>query len=140
MDPWQLAGKLASAMSLALVHGETRASLVPADSLTSALGRPPREQLLTVRPSATTTLQALELTNGDVLAKVLKRGAEKLLAAKPKSGEQLALQLYDRALGRRPLGAELKLSRELLGEPVQKEQVEDFLWALAMLPEFQLIY
>jgi hypothetical protein len=35
---------------------------------------------------------------------------------------------------------ELKLSSELLGNPVQPEHVEDFLWAIVMLPEFQLIY
>jgi len=140
MEPWKFSAKLTSVLSQALVHGETRASLVPADPLTTALGRPPREQLLTVRPSAATTLQALELTNGETMAKVLKRGAEKLSATKPKSNSSLVKDLYTKSLNRKPANAELKLANELLGQSSGKEQVEDLLWALAMLPEFQLIY
>jgi hypothetical protein len=140
MDPWKLTDKLASTMSVALVHGEVRSSLVPSDPLTTALGRPPREQLLTVRPTAATTLQALELTNGETLAKVLKRGAENLAATKPGSNDQMVTRLYAKALSRKPTGTELKLANELLGQPAGKEQVEDLLWSLAMLPEFQLIY
>ena len=33
-----------------------------------------------------------------------------------------------------------KMAEELIGKPVKKEGVEDFLWAMTMLPEFQLIY
>ena len=40
----------------------------------------------------------------------------------------------------RPFAQIEKLAGELLGEPVQREQVEDLLWSMAMLPEFQLIY
>ena len=39
-----------------------------------------------------------------------------------------------------PTRQELQLAEELVGQPVRKEGVEDFLWAMAMLPEFQLIY
>ena len=45
-----------------------RAALVGADSLQIALGRPNREQVVTVRSPTATTLQALELTNGAELA------------------------------------------------------------------------
>jgi hypothetical protein len=45
-----------------------------------------------------------------------------------------------KALGRDPSSGEMKLAGDLLGHPVQAEGVEDFLWSLAMLPEFQLIY
>jgi hypothetical protein len=85
-------------------------------------------------------LQALELTNGETLSRVLKQGAEKVLADKPGTSRGLVTQLYARALGRKPNGAELKLAEELLGQPAQAETVEDLLWALAMLPAFQLIY
>jgi hypothetical protein len=34
----------------------------------------------------------------------------------------------------------LKLACEMIGSPAQPAGVEDFLWALTMLPEFQLIY
>ena len=46
------------------VASRTRAALVNADPLMTALGRPNREQVVTVRTSAATTLQALELANG----------------------------------------------------------------------------
>jgi len=48
--------------------------------------------------------------------------------------------LYVKALGRKPTAAELKTAEEILGNPVQKEGVEDLLWAMIMLPEYQLIY
>ena len=35
---------------------------------------------------------------------------------------------------------ERDLAQELIGKPARKEGLEDFLWAIAMLPEFQLIY
>lgn len=133
------AGKFKGALAMGLAHEPTRASLVAADPLALALGRPPREQVSTTRPSAATTLQALELTNGDTLAKLLKRGAENKAVAGT-TARDLVTQLFRQALGRTPIPAELKLSQDLLGEPVQKEGVEDLLWSLAMLPEFQLIY
>ncbi len=61
--------------------GKVRAALVAADPLLVALARPNREQVVTTRPTTATTLQALELTNGETLADVLKRGAENLLTA-----------------------------------------------------------
>ena len=60
-----------------------RAALVAADPLTTALGRPNREQVVTVRSTAATTLQGLELTNGETLAHILERGAKPLLALEP---------------------------------------------------------
>jgi mono/diheme cytochrome c family protein len=140
LAPWRSRQKLATAMSVALIHGEVRASLVAADALTTALGRPNREQVNTTRPSAANTLQGLELTNGETLSRVLQRGAEKLLAAQPGPPEELVTRLYARALGRKPTAQELQLAGELLGQPPQKEHVEDLLWSLAMLPEFQLVY
>lgn len=118
-----------------------RAALVPADELQVALGRPNREQVITVRASAATTLQALELTNGAELAGLLQSGAEKFLTARNgDSSRALAETLYQKALGRKPTAAEVRTSEEILGQPAQKSGVEDLMWALTMLPEFQLIY
>jgi len=122
-----------------LTHGETRASLVTADPLTTALGRPPREQMTTRRPSAATTLQALELTNGETLARVLSQGASQI-AARSATPEAMVRDLYLKGLGRPPVAAELALATQALGQPVNPQHVEDLLWALTMLPEFQLIY
>ncbi len=140
MAPWNLDRQLAATLALAQVHIDARASLVAADPLTLALGRPNREQVITSRATGATTLQALELTNGDTLSQLLKRGAEKVLAEKPASKRELVARLYGKALGRRPTGAEMRLADELLDQPPAKEQVEDLLWSMAMLPEFQLIY
>jgi hypothetical protein len=49
-------------------------------------------------------------------------------------------QLYLEAFGRHPTAHEFDLAMGLLGDHPQKEGVEDLLWTLAMLPEFQLIY
>ena len=46
--------------------------------VTRALGRPIRDQVFTTREDAATTLQALELVNGETLAAELRRGAERL--------------------------------------------------------------
>ncbi|HKS38013.1 MAG TPA: DUF1553 domain-containing protein, partial [Verrucomicrobiae bacterium] len=115
-------------------------SLVKNDPLMTALGRPNREQVITGRPAAATTLQALEMTNGSTLAELLKKGADKILETMPKSGRALIVELYGRALARKPTAEELRLAEELVGAPVKKEGVEDLLWAMTMLPEFQLIY
>ncbi|MGZ5566639.1 MAG: DUF1549 domain-containing protein [Limisphaerales bacterium] len=139
MLPWRvgkgyLSGKLASAYD-----GNVRASLVSADPLMVALGRPNREQVVTVRSSEATTLQALELTNGETLSQILKRGAAEM-ASKTNNSRELIASVYEQALGRKPLRAEVALAEETVGPKPTKEGVEDLLWAMVMLPEFQLIY
>jgi hypothetical protein len=118
-----------------------RAPLVPANSLQVALGRPNREQVVTVRSSVATTLEALELTNGRDLTGILDRGAQALTDrfATEKPGN-LIKHIYLTALGRSPNRTEVKITATLLGSPIGKSGVEDLLWAITMLPEFQLIY
>ena len=127
-------------MSGAALRGQVRAGLVNNDPLMTALGRPNREQVITTRASAATTLQGLEMTNGRTLAELLKRGALEVVERWPKPGRELIVELYQRALGRKPTGDELRLAQEMVGSPLKKEGVEDLLWAMTMLPEFQLIY
>ena len=128
------------AAALSVKTNYVRAALVPADPLMVALGRPNREQVMTTRASAATTLQALELTNGGTLSKLLERGAEKIATGPPSATREVVNRLYVQALGRKPSRAEWKLAGEMMGQPLRKEGVEDFLWAMTMLPEFQLIY
>ncbi len=117
-----------------------RAALVPSDALLRSLGRPNREQVVTTRPDVLTTLQALDLSNGQRLADTLTRGAARLLKDDPKATpEQRVRSLYRQALGRQPTAEELRVARELLGSPVTTEGLADLLWAVCMLPEFQLI-
>jgi mono/diheme cytochrome c family protein len=140
MAPWNAEKSLANTLSMAGEHQQVRSSLVPSDPLMLALGRPSREQVLTTRLQTATTLQAIELTNGDTLAKLLQRGADKVLGEKIKSTEELITKLYTRALSRKPTKDELASAKDYLGQSVSREGVEDLLWAVAMLPEFQLIY
>jgi mono/diheme cytochrome c family protein len=58
-------------------------------SLSRALGRPIRDQVYTTRPSESSTLQALELVNGETLALALRRGAQRLTGTLPKAAESL---------------------------------------------------
>jgi hypothetical protein len=138
--PWNAGRRLAATLAMSRAHEAVRSSLVAADPLMLALGRPTREQVISTRASAATTLQALELTNGDTLSQLLRQGAANLLKNSSDSNKQLVTRLYQAALGRKPSSSELRLADELVGRPPQKDQLEDLLWVVAMLPEFQLIY
>jgi len=136
--PWGLGPKLARLVANQDYAANCRAVLANADPLMIALGRPNREQVITTRASAATTLQALELTNGRTLATRIKAGAENL--ALEKDTKQIVDRLYLGALGRKPTSAELAVANELIGGDAQQaDGVEDLLWAVCMLPEFQLI-
>ncbi len=56
-----------------------RESRLSSNSLSRALGRPLRDQVVTERASEATTLQALELVNGIELTRLLNRAARKML-------------------------------------------------------------
>lgn len=119
---------------------ESRAALALSNPLTRALGRPNREQVVTQRTTAATTIQALEITNGQTLAALLTKGAARWTVNTRTSPAELVAALYEHALGRLPTPPERRTALALVGSPVRKEGVEDLLWALTMLPEFQLIY
>ncbi len=118
-----------------------RAWRIPADSFTRSMGRTNREQFTTFREEDFTTLQSLELTNGTVLNQFIRLCAEALhVNGRAQDPEKLIQDLYQHALQRSPEKREEKIALSLLGEAPGKEQVEDLLWILAMLPEFQIIY
>jgi hypothetical protein len=116
-----------------------RAALLMDGPLSRALGRPNREQVVTRRDSLATMLQALELTNGSTLDAALKSGSRSWIAEKPSEPQALIARAYRVALGRQPTQAEERTAAEVVGTPPSAEGVEDFLWTLVMLPEFQLI-
>jgi mono/diheme cytochrome c family protein len=141
--PWRMEPQLRAALVAEenpASFGKVRAVLVNADALQVALGRPNREQTVTVRNSVATTLEALALTNGRELADILRRGAKNVLKERTASREELISNLYVRALGRVPTAEEAEMANDVVGQPPQPAGVEDLLWALVMLPEFQLIY
>jgi hypothetical protein len=119
-----------------------RAWRIPADPLTRALGRPNREQVTLRRQLDFTTLQAVEMSNGETLANLLDAGAKKLVEelGADASPDDAVETLYVRALQRPPTNEEADAARSLLGELVTHDGMADLLWAVAMLPEFQLVY
>jgi hypothetical protein len=119
---------------------EMRSAMAVADPLTRALGRPNREQVVTQRATVATTLQALELTNGQILATMLEKGATRWTSRTYPTTAALVASLYQHALGRAPTPGERQIAVATVGTPARKEGVEDLLWALVMLPEFQLVY
>jgi hypothetical protein len=117
-----------------------RASLAPADALMTALGRPNREQTVTQRATVATTLQALELTNGETLNSMIRQGAEGWVKRQGTSPPALVRDLYEQALGRPPTPEEAKLALQTVGAPATVAGVEDLMWAVMMLPDFQLVF
>ncbi len=119
---------------------KVRAALVSSNLLTRSLGRPNREQVVTTRPAQLTTLQALDLTNGEVLAEQLASAAtQQWQRLKDQSTSEIVVTLYERALSREPTNAERSASLALLDEPISPEGIADLWWAVLMLPEFQTI-
>ena len=115
-----------------------RASLVKNDPFLTALGRPNRENVSTSRISQANLLQALELTNGNKFNLSLRKGAE-IWAQKYPTGESLVKALYLKALGREPSFKEITLAVKYIGKKPSVEGIQDLVWAVTLLPEFQLI-
>jgi hypothetical protein len=109
-----------------------RAALVTSSALMRSLGRPNREQVVTTRPEELSTLQALDLTNGRELADLLDRGAANLRKLHPDwPADRWVGWLYVSALSRKPTAVEIETARDM--------DLADLLWAVLMLPEFQLV-
>jgi hypothetical protein len=117
-----------------------RASLVESTLLMRSLGRPNREQVVTSRPAEMTTLEAIEMSNGQPLAELLQQGAEKLMVDHPDwSSETMCRYLFQAAISRSPTDEELARLVALAGSPLTAAGVEDALWCVVMLPEFQIV-
>lgn len=127
---------------LAQIHSAenhfVRASLVKLDFLSRSLGRPFRDQVVTTRPDGLTTLQAIDLQNGQILNEIIQRAA-KNVAAKGMSKNALVNWIYQSALSRTPTKSERQVALSILEEGKGGQAIEDLLWVIFMLPEFQLI-
>ena len=121
-----------------------RVSLVESDFLTRSLGRPNRDQVVTTRPRDLTTLQAIDLANGDQLAGYLSMGA-KALQQKGMGAQELIDWLYRHSLSRPLASGEQKVLEEIINVNTaadasgQAHAIEDLLWLVFMQPEFQII-
>lgn len=117
-----------------------RASMVQSDLLMRSLGRPNREQIVSTRPNLLTTLQALDLSNSPTMVELIESAAASMVdrhQADPPG--QIVDSLYLASLARQPTGAERAIALELLGTPLTQQGMQDLLWAVFMLPEFQII-
>jgi hypothetical protein len=91
-----------------------------------------------MRPDNITTLEAIDLANGGQLAAALKQGAERLVAA-GHPVDALLETVFMRALSRRPTASETTELRAMLGGKPAPQAVEDLLWMVLLLPEFQFV-
>jgi hypothetical protein len=116
-----------------------RASLLKNTALMRSLGRPMREQIVSMRPTELTTLEAIDLANEAELSKAFAEGAAKLVLQFDGDSKRLVDFLYQFALSRNPTAEENQLLTEALGSQPKAEVVQDVLWSICMLPEFWLI-
>lgn len=119
--------------------GHIRAGLLASDPLQLAMARPNREVITPVRASIASTIQALEFTNGHTLDDDMKEAGKKLAPEAAKDPAKWIDGVFEQMLARKPTDDERKASLEMLGSPVKPAGVADFLWAVTMLPEYQLI-
>ncbi len=144
---WQLTGtapekadaKVTRTATPDMAQPMVRASLVKATPLMAALGRPNRDQIVTSRPSDLTTLEAIQLANDAPLADEFSRGSTMILAEHGPGADAITSWIFGAALARKPTPGEAAAARDLLGTSPSQESVADLLWAIVMLPEFQLV-
>ena len=136
----RLAGELASLVNQGTNGNRTmRASLVKRDFFMANLGRPNRDQIVSVRPEELNTLEAIDLSNGQILATLIEQGANSLIAKGHRSSVELVKDLFQLALVRKPTVEEIDLLTEGLGAKPDARSIQDVLWAIIMLPEYQFI-
>lgn len=125
-------------------NGETsallpvRASLVKNNDFMKSLGRPNRDQVVTSRPATLTTLEAIDLANGQRLFDWIEKGARNAIA-RHETNDQMVNWLFTSALSRNPTKSEMLLATEALGDEPTDTSVQDLLWSVLMMPEFQFI-
>lgn len=113
-----------------------RAALVISDPLMRSLGRPNREQIVTTRDDQLSTLQALDLSNGEILSELLSTGARRLVAS-GMDRKKLIDHVFSWGLSRLPSGDERQVVEQIVDEKMTTESIADLLWSIIMLPEFQ---
>lgn len=143
LDVWQRAIESHGPPRLAqAISGDMpmlRASLMKNDFFMKSLGRPLREQIVSMRPSELTTLEAIDLANGETLADALRRGAERLIDREWADRPALVHHLFHFAFSRPAEAKELEVALEHLGETPTEQSIEDLLWSVFMSPEFFLV-
>jgi hypothetical protein len=110
--------------------GVVRAAYVDNDPLQNVMGRPIRDQITMSRPTQATLLQALTFANGRSFDATLSKAASKWAEKVPDPSARLTA-IYRTALLRDPREEERSFANAA---------TSDLLWAVLLLPEFQLIH
>ncbi len=101
------------------------------------LGRPKREQVTTFRNTQSSTMQMLELINGQEFQEILNRGAENLNKLK---FEEVILKVYRELLGREPKQSEIEVAIKNMNTKDKIAGIADLVWSISMLPEYQYVF
>ena len=138
---WQITGTAPAKPDFAPQTTVTRvrASLMKSDLLMRSLGRPNREQIVSSRPNDLTTLEAMDLNNAGVLSALLQKGAEHIRTKNNNIPQAIAEDLFLQALSRKPTTDEWQIIQQSLGENPDITSVQDLIWSILVLPEFQLV-
>ena len=94
---------------------------------------------MTTRPNELSTLEAIDLNNAQTLADALTRGGQDWLKRHGTNSIDLVNNLYLAMLSRFPSDQERSLVIDALGANPNEQSIEDLLWGILMLPEFQLV-
>jgi uncharacterized protein (DUF1697 family) len=87
-----------------------------------------------------TTLEGIEMSNGQPFAELVQKAAEQLLHDHPDwSDRQMHQYLCQATLMRSPTADELAKLQPLASAGQSAAEIEDVLWCIVMLPEFQII-
>lgn len=138
IGPWNMGDKLRGGPEFEMPE-RIRAAYLYSDELTRAMGRPSREQIVTRRDAYATTLELLELTNGQTLDDLLKKGANQWMEDFKASPHQAVNRIFMTALSRPATAGEMQSAFELVGVAPTSTGIQDLLWIVSMLPEFQII-
>ena len=117
-----------------------RAALVKNTPLMQSLGRPMRDQIVSMRPTGVTTLEAIDLCKEQSLADAFRRGGERWAEREWSSTEELVDALFLSTLSRAPTDTERRLLVEYLGTQPTAAAISDAMWSACMLPEFMFIH
>ena len=91
----------------------TREWRVAASHLSTALGRPIRDQVYSVRDNQATTLQGLELENGEELTHWLSRGARTMLGELPPAPVSLFAKPISKGIVRLPFDVDVTDAKKI---------------------------
>ena len=70
---------------------------------------------------------------------MLRHGASALSQREWADTQELIDWIYISALCRTPTTSESKVLRDFIGDTIDDSEIEDVLWSVIMLPEFQIV-